>query len=939
MTDETPPTSDSWQRISSLFSSALEMAPAERTDFLDGELGADSKNSGSPNHRLRLEVEQLLASSSLDLELPSPLAPLVEGDSSLSATPEAATLPAESYEQVPRHRLRERIGDGGMGTVYLADQLEPVRRTVAVKLLKAGFASSEVALRFDAERQALALMDHPGIAKVFDGGLSNSQRPFFSMELVDGLALDRYCDEHRLTLTKRIELFQQICAAVQHAHQKGVVHRDLKPSNILVCQSDDGPLVKVIDFGIAKALGERLGETTLHTVQGVFMGTPEYMSPEQAGDSTVDIDTRSDVYSLGILLYQLMVGVLPYEREMFRRPSAAAFRRALENTEPPRPSARLTALAGNELAQIEHSRRSAQTAIRRALNRDLDWIILKAIEKDRERRYSTVAELAADLERYLKHEPVSVGPPSGLYRVSKWVRRHRVATATGGVAIVLTILFGTFMAVQAHRLAQARDEAERALHRAHSVSGFLANVFTLGDPGTTGGEELSASQVLERGVERIDQDLSEDPEARADLLETLADVQSRLGHFEDARELQSRALDVRRELLDSKTVSSRQQLELATSMTRLGVIEARSMDFDRADQLLSEGLTLRRRYANPEGAEVADSLGSLGRLALQKGDNQGAYELFNESVELRRQLEDPPTEEMIAILGNSGSMLVKLGRFEDARAPLTEALDLVRRLYPDNRRLVFGIQNSLVPVERARGDQEAVVSLARSNLEVVEQMYDDSHPFVLTAVAVLASELARIGEDDEALSYAERAYEGNRQAFGPSGPPSINAGARLARILANMSTTPENSQACVTRAREVLQLLESAGTEAPRLQLNEFEATQILGTCLTRLGELDSGEEHLRLALTLGPAQGSEGELNRAETRFNLGSNLLLQTRFEEAEVELLEGLRGLAGTRLESPVQAETLVSLYEQWNQPEKAERYRKVADSAKHGSATFR
>jgi non-specific serine/threonine protein kinase/serine/threonine-protein kinase len=336
------------------------------------------------------------------------------------------------------YRVIELLGQGGMGAVYLAEQTQPFRRRVAVKVIKPGMDSEQVIARFETERQALALMNHPNVARVLDAGTTSDGRPFFVMEHVPGIPITDYCDRHTLNTRERLKLFLSVCDAVQHAHQKGIIHRDLKPSNVLVAVQDDAPVPKVIDFGVAKAIEQRLTEKTLYTELGQLVGTPEYMSPEQAEMTVLDIDTRSDIYSLGVLLYELLVGALPFDRKALRRTPARELPHILSSEDPVTPSTRLSSL-GADAAGVAKKRRTDSAALRRLLRGDLDWITMKALEKDRTRRYGTASQLADDIGRYLSSQPVMAGPPSASYRIRKFVTRNRGPVAAAALVLLALV--------------------------------------------------------------------------------------------------------------------------------------------------------------------------------------------------------------------------------------------------------------------------------------------------------------------------------------------------------------------------------------------------------------------------------------------------------------------------------------------------------------------
>jgi serine/threonine protein kinase/tetratricopeptide (TPR) repeat protein len=430
----------------SIFAQALEFKSAtERAAFLDRACGE--------NQHLRAEVEALLRASQQSgdmLDLPENLAVTTD----LPRAEGAGTV-------IGPYKLLEQIGEGGMGTVWMAEQTEPIQRRVALKVIKEGMDSRQVLARFEAERQALALMEHPNIAKVLDAGKAPSGRPYFVMELVKGQLISKYCDEKRLGVRERLELFGDVCRAVQHAHQKGIIHRDLKPSNVLVAPYDGKPVVKVIDFGVAKATGQRLTDKTLFTGFGALVGTPEYMSPEQAEVNNQDIDTRSDIYSLGVLLYELLTGSTPLTRQRIKEAALLEVLRVIREEEPPRPSTRLSE-SKDSLPSISAQRQTEPSKLTRAVRGELDWIVMKAIEKDRNRRYETANGFAMDIQRYLADEPVQAGPPSAAYRFRKFATRNRAGLTMAlilAVALLLGIVATSWQAIRATR---QRDRAVNA---------------------------------------------------------------------------------------------------------------------------------------------------------------------------------------------------------------------------------------------------------------------------------------------------------------------------------------------------------------------------------------------------------------------------------------------------------------------------------------------
>jgi serine/threonine protein kinase/tetratricopeptide (TPR) repeat protein len=449
-----------------LFEAALDLPPENRASYLDGVCGGDAA--------LRQRLEGLLSKhgrASKFLEEPALSALTTVEDRPVRERPGTLIGP---------YRLLEQIGEGGFGVVFLAEQQAPLRRKVALKVLKPGMDTRQVIARFEAERQALALMDHPNIARVFDGGETASGRPYFVMELVRGIPITSFCDQSELPIRERLGLFGSICQAMQHAHQKGIIHRDLKPSNVLVTLQESAPLVKVIDFGIAKALGQPLTDKTVFTGFAQLIGTPLYMSPEQAALSNVNVDTRSDIYSLGVLLYELLTGTPPLEEERFKQADYDEIRRTIREEEPPRPSMRISTL-GPAATLVSSQRRSEPRRLCQLYRGELDWIVMKCLEKDRNRRYETVSALTADVQSYLNDERVLACPPSASYRLRKYARRNKTALAIGGLILCFIALLAgeagwavrdraareqELALEQAARQAKAANDLELALNRA-----------------------------------------------------------------------------------------------------------------------------------------------------------------------------------------------------------------------------------------------------------------------------------------------------------------------------------------------------------------------------------------------------------------------------------------------------------------------------------------
>jgi eukaryotic-like serine/threonine-protein kinase len=546
-----------------VFIAALQIESAEqRRVYLDAACGGDGE--------LRRGVEALLAAHERSGSfLEHPLAePAVTRDDPIRERPGTVIGP---------YKLMEQIGEGGMGLVFVAEQQQPIRRKVALKVIKPGMATRQVVARFEAERQALALMDHPNIAKVHDGGTTDSGRPYFVMELIKGVPITDYCDQNRVSIRQRLELFVSVCQAVQHAHQKGIIHRDLKPSNVMVMSHDGTPVVKIIDFGVAKAIGQQLTKKTIYTQFSQMLGTPLYMSPEQAGQSGLDVDTRSDIYSLGVLLYELLTGTTPFDRERMHELSYDEIRRIIREEEPPKPSTRLSTL-GKAATTVSTQRQSEPKQLSRLIRGELDWIVMKALEKDRNRRYETANGFAMDLQRYLNDEPVQACPPSTWYRFGKYARKYKKMLATVAVFAALLVAATVISIGLASWALRERNNAEK--------------------------QKQSAEANFKRALDAVEQMLTRVGEAELLNVPQMEPVR---------RDLLRDALRFYQEFLQERGDSAVVRSEAASAYRRVGQIQVLLGQRDEGEAAYGQAVALldQLRAESPGDPDVLDKLGGV----------------------------------------------------------------------------------------------------------------------------------------------------------------------------------------------------------------------------------------------------------------------------------------------------------------------------------------
>ena len=656
-----------------------------------------------------------------------------EKTASLDTAPRK-TSPSTRPEQIGRYRILDEIGQGGMGTVYLAEQREPVRRRVALKLIKVGLDTKEVVARFENERQALALLDHPNVAKVFDGGATETGRPYFVMEYIAGLPITDYCDKHRLSTTQRLELFAVVCRAVQHAHHKGIIHRDLKPSNVLIGLIDAVPTPKVIDFGVAKATQQNLTERTLVTTLGQIVGTPEYMSPEQADMRQVNVDTRTDVYTLGVILYELLVGTLPFDRKVLRRKAFDEMLRVIREDTPPKPSIRLSGSAKTSefLAQ---NHQTSVGALTRRLKGDLDWIVMKALAKEPAERYETVSAFAEDIRRHLGGDAVLAGPPSVLYQVRKFARRNLLPIAAMS-ATMLALLVGLVVSfLQYERAETAREAALLQAQKAEQVSEILKNMVEGINADVAQGRETPVlDQIVADTAKRIDDHPALLPEVEIELRTVLGEINRNMGRVSEAQRQFRAAISAGRNAALEMTDGFAQALSLAART------ELDTGDFTEADRLAREGLEIARALHGERHEAFADGLFRLGQICWNRPDNAEAERLHRLSLAIRKELFGDESKKVSMSMHGLGLALEGL-RIDEAEEVHQENLQLRKKLYGTKHPAYALTLNSLGRCYVRKGKPDEAAEYYREALRIAGDVYGEEHRMVALYMENLATAL------------------------------------------------------------------------------------------------------------------------------------------------------------------------------------------------------
>ncbi len=810
-------TPEQWDRIRGLVERALDLPADRRAAMLEEVCSSDPS--------LRAEAEALLASDNNALSnfLESPL--LTDG---LRSSLEEITSPARVQAgQVfaDRFQLIRKLGEGGMGQVWLAEQTAPVRRQVALKLIRAGMYDEAVLQRFEAERQSLAIMDHPSIAKVFDAGTTPLGQPFFVMEYVPGLPITEYCDQKKLKIRDRLELFIQACEGVQHAHQKAIIHRDLKPANILVVEVDGKPVPRIIDFGLAKATTP--GEQSLFTQVGHLVGTPGYMSPEQADPNSRDIDTRTDVYSLGVVLYMLLTGARPFDTKADAKLPLDELLRRLREEEPPSPSDKVSSSTETSSATAE-ARGTDPRQLISQLRGDLDWITLKALEKDRERRYSAPSDLVADIQRYLNDGAVLAVPPSLQYRARKFARRYQVALATAGafaLVLVAAAVISVRQSIRANREAAVAEAVNEFLQ-----NDLLAQAGISTQSGSNGrlDPDLKVRTALDRAAERIENKFPNQPEVEASIRDTIGSSYADLGLYPEARKQLERALELRRRVLgmdDPKTLKSMERV------ARIASLQGRFAD---SEMLEREVLEARRRVLGPFHPDTLLSMCNLGSAYDDNGKFAQAEPLLTSALEAQRRVLGLEHRDTLRSMMYLASVYDNEGKYAQADSLLTQGLEIAKRVLGPEHPDTLDAMGNLAGVYDDEGKYVQAEALYTQDIAIKKRVDGQEHPATLQAI----SDLARLYEDEGKYPQADALYTQllviQKRTLGPENPQTLMSMHNLANAY---------------------------------MEEGEYEQAGALGTQTLEIKKRVLGPEHPDTALTvynLGCVAAHRGDKDRA---------------------------------------------------------------------------
>jgi len=834
-----------------------------------------------------------------------------------------AAIPEVAGHYIGVYRLVERIGEGGMGSVWVADQEHPVKRRVALKVIKPGMASAQVIHRFEAERQALALMDHNSIATVLDAGTTDSGRPYFVMELVPGKPITKYCDEQRLTIAERLELFLTVCQAIQHAHQKSIIHRDIKPSNILVCVQDGKPVAKVIDFGVAKAIRDKLTDDTMMTEFGAVVGTLEYMSPEQAALGRLDIDTRSDVYSLGILLYELLTGSTPLGRERPRQEPFADVLRLIREEDPAPLHVRLTQ-SKTPLAVLAAERRTEPGRLVRQLHGELDWIVMKALEKDRDRRYEAVSSLARDVNHYLHGEPVEACPPSASYKLRKFLGKHKGPAIAASLIVILLVagIIGTTWGLVSAR--RERDEADQQAAIARAVNDFLQKDLLsqadLANQNTEDGQprdpDIKVRTLLDLAAKKIDHKFAGQPLTEAAIRMTVGDAYVALGQFDTAKRHLEKSVELR------TAVRGADHADTLASKNSLAELLLNQGNFTQAEPLLLEVVAGRARQLGKHHHDTLTSKHNLAALYFEQGKYGEAEALFQEVV--TASTAKLGTEHADTLASKNGLALVyqELGVPERAEPLLTDVLQVsMARLGGDHPHTLRS-KNNLAMLYQSERKYALAEPLLQEVLQARIAKLGSEHPHTLSIKENVALLLEGQGKYPQAETLLLEVQETRMRRLGKDHPDTLRGQQNLAVML---HAQKKHERAAPILEEVVRGWVAKLGPRHP----DTLTGKSILAGVYRALKKSTLAESLYKEVLQGRTISLGAGHPRTLHSRLDLAAFYQEQGKHGQAERLLRECLASSNQNRPDAPTTLralEQLVQLYEAWGKPEQAAECRK-------------
>ncbi|CAN5580066.1 hypothetical protein BH09PLA1_BH09PLA1_04810 [soil metagenome] len=848
-------------KLRRIFDLVIDAPVTERAVLLSRECGEDIE--------LRQRVEAMIAGAEHECFLNAPTV----HDEFLSQ----AEILERPGARIGPYKLLQLIGEGGFGSVFLAEQVKPVARRVALKIIKLGMDTRQVVARFEQERQALALMDHSHIARVFDAGSTETGRPFFVMELCSGQPITDYCDKHNLSIANRLELFTQVCRAVQHAHQKGLIHRDIKPSNVLVSTQDSEPHAKIIDFGIAKATASKLTEKTLFTEHKHLIGTPEYMSPEQA-EGSLDIDTRTDVYSLGVLLYELLTGSTPFDSKSLRSAAYAEIQRIIREVDPPKPSTRLQQ-SSDTIGNVASQRNVEPKKLGTIVRGELDWIVMKALEKGRNRRYESANALGSDIERYLSGEAVSAAPPSRSYVFRKFVSRHK-GPVSAGTAVTLALVLGAIaFAWQAQRARRARDQAIasqqaelQARTRAEAINHFVIDALQSSDPYQGGSKEVTISQAMDRAAQQLDQGaFKADPLIEAGLRFTIGSIFTNNAKFEQSEAQLTRAIAIQEATLGPENP------ELARTLRELAMLYREQKKFAQGQPFAERSLAIRQKVLGPGHLETAESFDELGTLEFSKGDFVVAETNLAKALQIREKWPGAEPRKFTGTLNNLANTKRALAKYAEAEPLFQRAIAVAKQqLGPDDPDLAATV-NNLAEFYRTLGRLAEAEPLFAQSLEIYQRALGPEHPKVSDSLNNLAAIYAATSRLDQAESHYLSALAIREKVFGSDS-------ADVAQILNNIADVyrltgrVKEAQAAYQKMLEIYERVYGANADSVALACANLAITHM------DLKQFDQAEPLLLRALKIREQVFDPGHPNIARACYNLAEMYRMSGRFAQAE-------------------------------------------------------